>query len=136
MERGQSMEELFIEADVDNMDAVLDFVGSRLEDCHPKVRNQIAMAVDEVFSNIARYAYCPKRGGAKVRIAVDDDITVEFEDSGVPYNPLFAEAPDTSLSAEEREVGGLGIFMVKNIMDSVEYRRDGNKNILTVKKKT
>ena len=99
-----------------------------------KIQNQIRIVVDEVFSNIARYAYHPEVGGATVRIAVDDDITIEFEDSGVAYDPLAKEDPDVSLSAEEREIGGLGLFLVKNLMDSVEYRREGNKNILRIKK--
>ena len=100
-----------------------------------KTQNQIRIAVDEIFSNIARYAYNPGVGGATVRIAVDDDITIEFEDSGAAYDPLDNEAPDISLSAEEREIGGLGLFMVKNLMDSVEYRRAGTKNILTIRKR-
>ena len=126
--------ELIIEATTENMDAVLDFVNERITECPAKVQNQIGIAVDEIFSNIARYAYHPETGGATVRVAVDENITIEFEDSGIAYNPLTEENPDTTLSAEERELGGLGIFMVKNLMDSVEYRREGNKNILTIRK--
>jgi anti-sigma regulatory factor (Ser/Thr protein kinase) len=74
-------------------------------------------------------------GTTTVRIAVDDDIIVEFEDGGAEYSPLLAENPDITLTAEEREIGGLGVFMVKKLMDSVEYRREGNKNILTIKKR-
>ncbi len=94
-----------------------------------------SVAVDEIFSNIARYAYNPETGGATVRVAVGEDVTIEFEDSGVAYDPLAADDPDVTLSAEEREIGGLGLFMVKKMMDAVKYRRDGNKNILTIKKK-
>ena len=129
------MNELIVEAKIENMDAVLGFVGKELEDCPSKIRNQIMIAVDEIFSNIARYAYDTGIGAAAVRIAAGDDIIVEFEDSGMAYNPLTADNPDTTLPAEERVIGGLGIYMVKNIMDSVEYRREGNKNILTIKKK-
>ncbi len=96
----------------------------------------MSIAADEIFSNIARYAYYPETGEAIVRICVDDDITVEFEDCGIAYNPLSAQSPDITLSADEREIGGLGLFMVKNLMDSVEYKRAANKNILTIKKKT
>ncbi|MDR0443177.1 MAG: ATP-binding protein [Treponema sp.] len=127
--------ELSIEAKPENMDTVLDFINEHLGDCPSKVRNQIGIAVDEIFSNIARYAYHPDVGGAVVRITVDNNITIEFEDNGIAYNPLSADDPDVSLSAEEREIGGLGVFMVKKIMDSVEYRREDNKNILTIKKK-
>ena len=126
--------ELIIEATTENMDAVLDFVNERIADSPSKIQNQIGIAVDEIFSNIARYAYHPETGGATVRVTVDENITIEFEDSGTPYNPLTEENPDTTLSAEEREPGGLGIFMVKNLMDSVEYRREGSKNILTIRK--
>ena len=129
------MNELVIDATLENLDAVQEFVSSTLEDRPLKVQNQIGIVMDEIFSNIARYAYSPEVGGVTVRIAVDDDITIEFEDSGIAYNPLSSETPDTTLSADEREVGGLGIFMVKKLMDSVEYKRDGNKNLLTVKKR-
>ena len=128
------MNELIIEASLDNMNTVLDFINERIDDCPTKTQNQIGIAVDEIFSNIARYAYNPDVGGVTVRIAVDDDITIEFEDSGMPYDPLSADSPDTTLSAEEREIGGLGLFMVKKLMDSTVYRREGNKNILTIKK--
>ncbi len=129
------MNELIIEATIENMDAVQDFISERIADCPMKIQNQIGIVVDEIFSNIANYAYNPEVGGATVRIAVADDITIEFEDSGVAYDPLTSAAPDVTLSDEEREIGGLGLFMVKKMMDSVEYRRDGHKNILTIKKK-
>ncbi len=129
------MNELIIEASLDNMDAVQDFVGERIADCPMKIQNQISVVVDEIFSNIARYAYNPEVGGAKVRVAVGEDVTMEFEDGGVAFDPLSKDEPNVTLSEEEREMGGLGLFMVKKMMDSVEYRRDGNKNILTIKKK-
>ena len=131
---GDGMDELIIEAKLENIDTVLDFVNRSIGDCPVKIKNQIWIAVDEVFSNIACYAYHPEAGGATVRVTADDNITIEFEDSGIEYDPLTADTPDTSLTADERELGGLGIFMVKSIMDSVEYRREGNKNILTIKK--
>ena len=132
-----SENELLIEAKPDNLDAVLDFVNEKLElsDCPMKTQTQIAIAVEEVFVNIAHYAYNPEIGGAIIRVSVADEIVIEFEDKGKPYNPLEKADPDITASVEEREIGGLGIFMVKNIMDSVDYRREGNKNILTIKKK-
>ena len=134
-ERKGYMNELIIEAKLENLDTVLDFINEKIDDCSAKIQNQIRIVVDEIFSNIARYAYHPKVGGAVVRIAVGDDIIIEFEDNGTPYNPLDQVDPDVSLSAEEREIGGLGLFMVKNLMDSVEYRREENRNILTIKKR-
>ena len=128
-------EELLIDAKLDNLGPVLDFVKAQLVSCSQKTINQISIAVEEIFTNIAHYAYEHATGVAVVRVAVDGEVSIEFEDGGAAYDPLSAVEPDTSLSAEEREIGGLGIFMVKNIMDSVEYRRENNKNILTIRKK-
>ena len=130
------MKELAIEAKTENLDAVLQFVSEQLEsaDCPVKAQTQIAIAVEEVFVNIAHYAYSPEIGDAAIHVTVGDEVVIEFEDSGKPYNPLENDAPDITSSAEEREVGGLGIFMVKNIMDAVEYRYDDGKNILLIKK--
>ena len=132
--REAAKNELIIEAKLENMDTVLDFINKKIEDCPMKIQHQIGIAVDEIFSNIARYAYNSSVGIVKVRITTDEDITIEFEDNGAEYDPLSKEEPDISLPLEEREIGGLGIFMLKNLMDSVEYRRDGNKNILTIKR--
>ncbi|MCL2100747.1 MAG: ATP-binding protein [Fibromonadales bacterium] len=131
------MEELIIEAQLENLNAVQDFVAEKLESasCPAKLQTQIAIAVEEIFVNIARYAYCPETGGATIRVSADDDVVIEFEDKGKPYNPIKKKDPDTTASAEEREIGGLGIFMVKKIMDAIEYKRIGNKNILTIKKR-
>lgn len=130
------MKELTIDATLTNLDAVLDFVNTELENsgCSAKLQTQIAIAVEEVFVNIAHYAYNPAIGGATIRIAVGDEIIIEFEDKGTPYNPLKKADPDITATAEERDIGGLGIFMVKNIMDAVEYRHKDNKNILMIKK--
>jgi anti-sigma regulatory factor (Ser/Thr protein kinase) len=130
------MKELTIEAIPENLDLVLEFIASELEKsvCTPKLQMQIAIAAEEIFVNIAHYAYNPEIGGAIIRIVVGDEVVIEFEDKGTPYNPLDKKDPDTTLTAEEREIGGLGIFMVKNIMDAVEYRNVDNKNLLVIKK--
>ncbi|MDR0331417.1 MAG: ATP-binding protein [Chitinispirillales bacterium] len=131
------MDELIIDAKVDNLDTVVSFVAEKLElvGCPMKLQAQITMAVEEVFVNIAHYAYHPEVGGAVVRVCVNGDVTIEFEDKGKPYNPLDKDDPNITATAKEREVGGLGIYLVKRLMDSVEYRRGDNKNILTMKKK-
>jgi anti-sigma regulatory factor (Ser/Thr protein kinase) len=95
----------------------------------------VLVAAEEVFANIANYAYNPDKGD--VQIAVDSQegkarIVLAFADSGSPFNPLEKEDPDITLSADEREVGGLGIFMVKNMMDDVTYKREDGKNVLTL----
>lgn len=128
------MRELIVEAKIENLDKVQDFIESSITDCPPKIKRQLAISVDEIFNNIASYAYAQGEGRVTVRITVDDAVMIEFEDSGAEYDPLERDDPDISLGADERELGGLGIFMVKNLMDSMEYRREGNRNLLTIKK--
>lgn len=128
------MKELAVEANIKYLDQVQDFVRDALQGCPPRVQNQMAIAVDELFSNIAHYAYVQDAGNVIVRVKAGDAVTIEFEDSGRPYDPLSNDDPDLSLDVDAREVGGLGIFMVKSMMDSVAYRREGNKNILTIQK--
>lgn len=130
------MKELIIDATIDNLDEVLDFINAELEEknCPLKLQTQIDIAVEEIFANIANYAYNPDVGGAVIRISTGDDIVIEFEDKGKPYNPLEKIDPDIEKHAAERQVGGLGVFMVKQIMDMVEYEHVGNKNILIIKK--
>ncbi|MDR2043229.1 MAG: ATP-binding protein [Clostridium sp.] len=128
------MKEMLIQAQVENLDRVLEFVETEAGELSAKERSQIAIAAEEIFVNIARYAYEGESGEATVRIVADGGITIEFEDSGTPYDPLAKEDPDVTLPAEERQIGGLGVFMVKKMMDSVDYRREGNKNIMTIRK--
>ena len=134
------MKELTIEAKTSNIEAVTDFVNEQLEalDCPIKAQMQIDIAIDELFSNIAHYAYNPEIGQATVRVEVIEDplaVTITFIDNGVPYDPLAKADPDTTLSAEEREIGGLGIYMVKKSMDDITYEYKDGQNILTIKKK-
>lgn len=130
------MKELFVDAVIDNLEVVMDFVNSELEtyDCNMKVQTQIDIAIEEIFVNISSYAYNPEVGAVTIRVAVGNEITIEFEDKGKPYNPIEKIDPDVTKSIEERDVGGLGIFMVKKIMDSIEYKNVENKNILTIRK--
>ncbi len=133
------MKEMTIRATVENIEKVTAFVNEQLEalDCPMKAQMQIDIAIDELFGNIAHYAYNPETGDATVRVeAVNDPLSVviTFIDGGVPYDPLKAEAPDTALSAEERKIGGLGIFMVRKTMDDISYRYEEGKNILTIRK--
>ena len=134
------MKELTISATVENIEVVTDFVNEQLEtlDCPMKAQMQIDIAIDELFGNIAHYAYTPDVGDATVRVEVQEDplaVIITFIDRGVPYDPLSAAAPDTTLSAEERTMGGLGIFMVRKTMDEITYRYEGGKNILSIRKK-
>ena len=133
------MKELTLAATLENIDAVTDFVNEQLEllDCPMKAQMQIDIAIDEIFSNIARYAYAPGSGDATVRVETVSDppaVMITFIDAGTPYNPLTKEDPDTTLSAEEREIGGLGIYMVKKSMDAMEYAFEDGCNKLSIKK--
>ena len=133
------MNELTIEATLENIAAVTDFVNAQLEayDCPMKVQMQIDVAIDELFGNIAHYAYQPEVGTATVRVEVEESppaVVVTFIDHGVPYNPLENPDPDVTLSAEERKAGGLGIFLVKKTMDHMEYEYRDGQNILRVRK--
>ncbi len=133
------MKELIIDAKVDNLDRVLEFIEENLAQmsCPQKVLIQLNIAVEEIFVNIASYAYGSGTGQATIRFIPDDDnkgVTISFEDSGSRFDPLAKEDPDTTLSAEERSIGGLGIYMVKKSMDDVRYEYTDGRNILTIYK--
>ena len=133
------MKELEIQALTDNLPQVLAFVDEQLEaaDCPMKIQMQIDIAVEEIFVNIAHYAYAPEVGNAIIRIETFTDppeVDITFIDSGIPYDPLAKADPDITLSAEERQIGGLGIFMVKKSMDDVRYEYLDGHNVLTLKK--
>ncbi len=135
------MREMTVEAVLDQIGPVTDFVNEYLTElgCPNRVRIQIDVAIDELFSNIARYAYSPGRGTATVRAEVGEDprcVAVTFIDQGKPFDPLKAKIPDTTaLPAGLRPIGGLGLIMVKKTMDDISYRYQNGKNILTIRKK-
>ena len=133
------MKELTIEADEKNLEQVLDFVNEQLEaqGCSLKTQMQIDVSVEELFVNIAHYAYNPETGFATIKIEIQKEpslVSITFVDKGVPYDPVAKPDPDVTLSAEEREIGGLGIFMVKNSMDEMTYEYKDCQNILTIRK--
>ena len=126
-------------ADKKEVGRVVDFINGFLEkkDMNSKIISQIDIAVDEICSNIFNYAYKDKKGQVLVEISYKDNaITIRFVDTGVKFNPLEKEDPDVNLSLQERKVGGLGIYLVKQLMDDVKYEYSlKNENILTVIKK-
>ena len=133
------MKELNIEATPENIDTVIAFVEEQLEEygCGMKEQMAIDVAVDELFANIAHYAYNPETGYATVRIdVIKEPLSVEitYIDNGISYDPLAKIDPDTSLSVEDRPIGGMGIFIVKKSMDLVNYEYKDGKNVLTIKK--
>ena len=130
--------ELTLEARVENLNQVLGFVDSLLEQgkCPMKTQMQIDVALEEMFVNVAHYAYAPESGSVTIRAELEqpDTISITLIDRGIPYNPLEKPDPDVTLSAEERQIGGLGIYMVKKSMDEMLYRHEDGQNILTMKK--
>ena len=133
------MEELNLPALRENLGQVMGFVEEHLEQagCPAKTLLQVSMAVEEIFINIASYAYDPKVGPATIRVEVKEDplcVIITFVDHGRPYDPLAREDPDVTLPAEQRQVGGLGIFLVKKTMDDIRYEYKDGSNILTITK--
>ncbi len=132
--------ELRLQASDDTLYTVLDAIEQQLDEnnCPEVIKSIMLVAVEEIFVNIAHYAYGGKSGEAVINLDIEQNpkcCRVTFQDRGVPYNPLAKADPDITLSAEERQIGGLGIYMVKQSMDHVEYRYEDGCNILTIEKK-
>lgn len=133
------MKELVIDAIIENLGEVLEFVDRQLEKCgcSMKAKLQMDIAVEEIFVNIASYAYAPETGQAVIRVDTDHDpgrVTVIFKDTGIPYDPLAKPDPDITLSSEQRQIGGLGIFMAKKSVDDIRYEYKNGENILSIRK--
>ena len=134
-----SRNELETEALNDNLPQVIAFIEQHLDElgCSPKIKMQVSVAAEEIFVNIANYAYAPQVGKATVRVEVSEDpltVTITFIDNGKPFDPTKKTDPNVALSAEERDIGGLGIFMTKKMMDDLSYEYRDGKNILRIKK--
>lgn len=132
--------ELRMDAVGENAALAIDFVTECMEALSPQERSEVEMsiAVDEIFSNVAYYAYGDGVGAITLVVDIDDDrhtVSVAFIDEGIAYDPLGATDPDVLLSDDERSVGGYGIFLVKKFVDDISYQRIGNKNVLTVSKR-
>lgn len=135
----EAMPERTFEAKDESIAEMLGFVEGELEkaDCPMKIQTAVCVAMEEVFVNIAHYAYPDGEGKAKISVAVDGETNIAtfvVSDNGIPFDPLAKADPDITLSADEREVGGLGIFIIKKTMDSVSYVRENGENRLTMTK--
>lgn len=133
------MAEKRFEALGENLEPVMEFLEDNLESlgCSFKEQQQMCIAVEELFVNIVNYAYPESAGPAdlSVRKGADQMIEIEIRDSGIPFNPLEQQDPDITLLAEDRPIGGLGIYMVKKCMDEVTYQYKDRQNVLILKKK-
>ena len=132
--------EIKIEADKDNLSQAIAFADAHLEEagCPVKTQMEIELALEETFINVARYAYAPGTGEVAIRVEITGEpktAVITLKDQGTPYNPLEKDDPDITLSAEERDIGGLGIFLTRKTMDEVEYEYADGSNVLTMKKK-
>lgn len=116
---------------------VIAFLEEELEkiDCPMKTVMQLSLCLEEIFVNVAHYSFPESEGSATISIDYKDEVfSIIVEDSGVPFNPLEKEDPDISLAAEDRRIGGLGIYLVKKTMDELSYEYKGNKNIFCMRK--
>ena len=134
------MKTLKIEAETEKLSEVLAFLDEELETlgCDMKTVFALDLSVEEIFVNIASYAYEGGKGEAEMTLdfsETDNMFTVTFRDSGFPYDPLAKEDPDVTLALEDRKIGGLGIFMVKKNMDEMSYEYKDGQNVLVLRKK-
>ena len=130
------MDKIETPAILENLEKMIDFVVTfaEKEGFQKETLGQIRLACEEALVNVINYAYPGKEGMFAVLCdtAGDGKISIEIADTGIPFDPLSLPAPDTSLPIEQRKIGGLGIFMVRKIMNEVHYRRDNGYNILTL----
>ena len=129
-----------VQATLDNLDTVIGFVEENLVafECPTKIAMKIVVCVEELYVNIASYAYEGNEGNCTLTVENDgiakNKVKITLVDGGIPFNPIEKENPDTNLDAVDREIGGLGIFMVKNIMDNIYYERKEENNIIIMEK--
>lgn len=133
----QKTETISLPANIENFPNLLAWLDKQCNNAKIPIdyKNKLNIAVEEIFVNISNYAYPPKEGNVEITFEIIDENVVEmkFIDTGIQFNPLEKKDPDITLSAEERPIGGLGIFMVKKYMDEVNYVYENSKNTLTIK---
>lgn len=131
------MTQITLPALTENIECATDFLNEILEKegCSTRIQTQLDIVLDELMSNVARYAYTPDIGDVTLSVDILDEpkrVVLTLTDSGVPYDPLEKEDPDITLTAEERKIGGLGIFIVKKTMDTIKYAYKNKQNIVTI----
>ena len=134
------MKHITIPANKNEIEKGINPIIALLEDAETdfKLINKIEVAIDEILTNIALYAYTPNKGDIDIDYELDEEnrnLTIIITDEGKEFDPLAKEDPNINLDEKDRQIGGLGIFIVKTVMDEVSYQRKDNKNILTLKRK-
>ena len=132
----ENLDTILLEANIDNYSKLIDWLNKKCDDAEIQsaYKTKLNIAVEEIFANVANYAYPTNEGNVEVAFKVSgNEVEMKFIDAGTPYNPLEKQDPDITLNADERQIGGLGIFMVKNYMDEVNYNYENENNVLTIK---
>lgn len=134
------MNEIVVPAKIENLQKVLDFINNELKSVEHNIKEllQLELSIEEAYVNIAKYAYKSDDGKVIIRFNIEKNplqITVQFIDSGTPFNPLKNEDPDISLKTKEKKIGGLGILLIKKNVDDIAYEFNNGNNILTIQKK-
>lgn len=132
------MKEITVKSNSDNLSNIITILNENLEKYNISLKSkmQLELAIEEIFVNIVNYAY-EDEDDVKIIFKINEDpleITIRFIDNGISFNPLTVQQPDLELSSEEREIGGLGLFLVKKNVDDIYYEYKDNYNILTIKK--
>jgi len=134
---GNPVKKMKLQANVKNLTRVINFVNKELEkvNCNCDMCDVIDVVVEEIFVNIANYAYEPDIGDVTISVSASDKVEIKFEDNGKPYNPIETDDPNLEIDISQREIGGLGIYLVKKLVDFIEYSRVGDRNVLIIAKK-
>ncbi len=130
------MKKITVPAKIESIEVVTDWIDEQLEekDCSFKMITQVNIVLDEILSNIAKYAYEDQDGDITVECDIDSSLHLTFKDHGIAYNPLEKEDPDITASAEDRDIGGLGIYLTKKMTDAISYEYADGQNVLTIQK--
>ena len=133
------MQKLKIKNEISNLDLVAETIEELGEEysLSTKIIFEINLAVDELLTNIIKYAYAePDTNYIEISIEIsEDNIKIIFSDTGIEFDPLSVDEPDLNLSIDKKPIGGLGIHFVKQKVDEINYKRINNKNILSITKR-
>jgi len=134
------MDSLIIQAGMDNLEKMIRFIEERYSILvsNKKMISQMRLVTEEVLMNIIHYAYPGEKGNVEIDYEYDPDnllLTISFIDEGISFNPLEVSDPKLNVEMENRKVGGLGIFLIKKLMDFAQYERQNNHNILKLQKR-